>query len=600
MLKNLRSYLKTNYVKATFIAIAALFLLLLITNGVPFIYSDGYASYHTASAIVKEGSFIYDERPEHFDYRGHVISERNGDYPVVYPPGSAIFNVPGMYLAQFFSDDDASIYNDYFKATNVHTLAEGSAYLFTATVIGFASIVLLYRALIALGLSKKISLVTTLFGYFSSYAIWYVFLQPSFSHTYEIFGIVVFIWAYSKLLSLPIDQQARYWTVAGTGAGIAVISRPILIIPAIIAGIVVLLSKNWKNVSGYIAGAVPWALILMWYNYTSYGKLITSGYDVIRGETFNFAHFNGHNILLSPYRGWLVYSPIFILALAGFYYLWKKQRALTAIAISSILSLVIIYGFWPSWWGGGSYGSRFLLPAMPFATIGLGFLFKYAKESLRKSLIIFAALALVWSLSLTILYRFTPVAEIIPKDNFEGKMLAGDRYTPIDIFDYHKDILLESSSINAYINKLIHATNGGNSYLPLYLGYSNITLRIDERDPQQVQFIPIFADNTTQPAPESIFAIARDVASNKLYSLTFSKPSQSESYLLNCEILCKSLSNNLTVTDLSNPPSQLPRSQYYAFYIHSQNLEVYFQDAENMFFKGDPIYLAPEKQDYSF
>src|SRR5687768_10956630 len=113
-----------------------LFIFLAFTNGVPFIYSDGYAAFHTTQAVVEEGSFIYSEKPEYYDYRGHVIDlNLEGEFSVVYPPGAAIFNLPGQFIADLF-EGDATIYTEYFKATNGHTLAEGFGFLITANIVG--------------------------------------------------------------------------------------------------------------------------------------------------------------------------------------------------------------------------------------------------------------------------------------------------------------------------------------------------------------------------------------------------------------------------------------------------------------------------------
>jgi hypothetical protein len=74
-------------------------------------------------------------------------------------------------------------------------------------------------------------------------------------------------------------------------------------------------------------------------------------------------------ILLSYRKGWLVYTPIMMLALGGFVYLYRKNKALFwPIAIYSGISFYIVSS-WTEWWYGASFSVRPLIILYPLLAI---------------------------------------------------------------------------------------------------------------------------------------------------------------------------------------------------------------------------------------
>jgi hypothetical protein len=90
------------------------------------------------------------------------------------------------------------------------------------------------------------------------------------------------------------------------------------------------------------------------------------------GERFYFD--NPHIIdgLFSFRKGWLIYSPIMIFSLFGFYYLRQKNKPFfTSFLFFTLLYLYLVFSWW-CWWYGGSFGQRALIDiypllALPFA-----------------------------------------------------------------------------------------------------------------------------------------------------------------------------------------------------------------------------------------
>ena len=86
--------------------------------------------------------------------------------------------------------------------------------------------------------------------------------------------------------------------------------------------------------------------------------------------------------LVSPARGLFVYSPVLLLALSGLVLALRQreERLLSAcFAIIVVMHWLVVSRF-PHWWGGHSYGPRFMTDIVPF----LAYFVAFNLEALRK------------------------------------------------------------------------------------------------------------------------------------------------------------------------------------------------------------------------
>ena len=107
---------------------------------------------------------------------------------------------------------------------------------------------------------------------------------------------------------------------------------------------------------------------LIYWKYVS-GNFIINSYV---GERFYFDHPHIIDGLFSFRKGWLIYTPIMLFSLIGFYYLKKEKRSFfTPILIFTLGYIYLIFSWW-CWWYGGSFSQRALIDiypilALPFA-----------------------------------------------------------------------------------------------------------------------------------------------------------------------------------------------------------------------------------------
>jgi len=120
------------------------------------------------------------------------------------------------------------------------------------------------------------------------------------------------------------------------------------------AGIVPLVVANWRWF-GHPLGALP---LLEGVNADLHGT----------GRTFGFSLEAWAGLLVSPSRGILVFSPIFAVAIVGLRGAltagWRSPLAWCAAAVGAQYAL---YASYSVWWGGHTYGPRYMLDVLPLA-----------------------------------------------------------------------------------------------------------------------------------------------------------------------------------------------------------------------------------------
>lgn len=447
-----------------------LFVLLFFSNGVAFIYSDSYYYYHISRSLVDEGSFVTATLPEYLDYSEYTVSEYQGNFVTVTSPGGGFFLYLPTLISQSLRPENLNLTNDYFLAYNGHTLSTGVLILLNAVIFALGGIWLMYRALRLLNFSKKVSFGSVLAVWFASYAVWYTFLSPGFTHIYEIFTVSLALWAMIKY-----EQKHRIWLllIIGIAIGLAFLLRPFLAVLGL-CGMVLLWRRRWKHAAALALTFLPFVLVWMGYNQISYGQVFASGYDVIRNEGF-ISQFNAHNVLFSPHSGLFIYSPLLLLSTIGLIIKSRQKNLLAILGLIFFVFLTLVYGFWSSWWAGASFGQRFLLPVLPFFALGLAYFWQFMRAKLengvlQKGAILAIGVLLGWSLLLTGLFRFTPVAELVAEQDATPGLPASESYTPVDMLTYHRDLIVNAESFSGYVSDLAEGGHGGVPLFQVLLG----------------------------------------------------------------------------------------------------------------------------------
>ncbi len=249
---------------------------------------------------------------------------------------------------------------------------------------------LIFMFLWRMDFSPATSLITALI--FGLATIAFVYAKYLFSE--PLAGFLLLLAAY-MLFAYRQEGGLRHVVIAGTAAGFAVLARAnnLFLLPLFwlyllwaenlrtyeLTNLQIKDTRNTQHVSRFtqhairatiafaLALAVP-GLILLAYNAIRSGNPLQTGYDLTLFSSNIFLGF--YKLLFSPLRGLFIYSPILILSLPGWWMLRRTYPAEAWLFLAIIAVTLALFSAWSS--GEGlSWGSRFLVPIVPFFTLCL-------------------------------------------------------------------------------------------------------------------------------------------------------------------------------------------------------------------------------------
>ena len=170
---------------------------------------------------------------------------------------------------------------------------------------------------------------------------------------------------------------------AGAALGVALLTRHELALAAIPATLFLVLELRPNRSRLARALALVWTPLVgavgIWLalNYARFGNPLDSGYlrDPIPGFGSPFSD-GLYGLLLSPSTSLFLYSPIALASVPALVAFGRRDRHLAVLLSSLILIFVVFYAFLGNWAGGRSYGSRYLVPVLPFLALPVAVLFE--------------------------------------------------------------------------------------------------------------------------------------------------------------------------------------------------------------------------------
>ena len=140
----------------------------------------------------------------------------------------------------------------------------------------------------------------------------------------------------------------------------------------------------WKRISVFFIWGFIWALPQIIYSITVAGKLYLLN---LHSEVIAFSDPHFFDFLFSFKKGWLVYSPVFLLIPFAFVSIYKKDRLLFKSFLAFVVINIYVLSSWENWWYATSFGSRVMVDSYPLLAIVLGFLFVSLNPVINKILV---------------------------------------------------------------------------------------------------------------------------------------------------------------------------------------------------------------------
>ncbi|MBI3800786.1 MAG: glycosyltransferase family 39 protein [Deltaproteobacteria bacterium] len=325
--------------------------------------TDSRWAVHTAMSIAKgHGGDLSEYLALIEKHNNDNIEYPDGRPRNIYPIGPSLLAVPAVVVSAWLRPE----------------WAEGLRYdmpvqteQFIASLVGAAAGVVFYWVILSQFQSQAIALASTAIFSFGT-SMWSTATRALWQH-----GPLVLMLVIAMLLLVRARQRPQLVQYLGLPVAMAYLMRPTAIVAILVFSTYVLfLHRPWfvRYLCWAMLVAVPW----LGFNLRIYHHLVPAYYhnNAFSGQARFVSGLLGN--LFSPSRGLFVFSPVLLFALSGFVLALRDRelRPLT-LAYGAIIAgnLIIIGEAW-MWWGGHSYGPRFMTDVVPFLVYFTAFNFR--------------------------------------------------------------------------------------------------------------------------------------------------------------------------------------------------------------------------------
>lgn len=351
----------------------------------------------SAISLVDEGRLDIND---YANYTGDRVFF-NGNYYSDKPPGSSLFLAPIYSLAKVITNDkynpsDANkilLPEPQFNTTVYTDKNTGNAVLLTSllgTVLlsslpGAILVVLIYKTALEMGRNKKTALITSVvFGLGTiifSYST--VFMGNILS--------LLFLFLSFYIVYIKKSGGKSHLLVSGIFLGLS-ISIDYLATVFSVLFIAMIFLRRLKAVPflaiGLLIGVMPLAIYnsmifgnpLVFYEShldpkispCSFGTQYLSTCPTNSGlsvKTIQLMFLGIEELLFMPYRGLLFYMPFLMFSFVGLFYLYKKNKDLSLLVLFTFIAYLILNSLYVYWFGGSTFGPKYLLGPIPFLSV---------------------------------------------------------------------------------------------------------------------------------------------------------------------------------------------------------------------------------------
>jgi hypothetical protein len=398
-------------------------------------------------SIIHHGTFTIDSCRE--DTREMIFANTgdysfyNGHYYSNKSPGHAFIAVPSFAIAEYvlkrlFPDN---------PELQIRLSAYASTVCTTVLFSSLLSLLLFHFFLNFFHLKTSNALMLVLFFGFGTLAFSYstTFYTHVLSAFFSFLSFILILYVRSGIIA----RQKQAIVLSGLSIGVGVLGEPSVIYACGAIFIYLLTSDRTRHYIPYfIFGGVPPAIVQIFYNTICFGGPLSFSYQF--ANEMIMVKVNGHlfgipslttilHLLILPYRGLFVSSPILIMALPGFFIGLRTRELRTEVLVCSIISLAFFcflssfYG----WDGGSTVGPRDILGMFPFLFLIASFSYRY----FPKTFTVLGVISIIINLSITIVgnevpYHIkNPLVDVVLKNLLEGNVSINP--FPFSHFDHY-------------------------------------------------------------------------------------------------------------------------------------------------------------------
>ncbi len=327
-------------------------------------------------------------------------AEKHQFWPETAPNGNKVIKTTmGMsilYLPFFLVAHICAVFHPGINA-NGFSKAYEIGLTFSSVFYLIIGLYFLSKILLRLYNEKNVSILLLLV-FFGSNLFYYSTTEPCMSHAYTFSLACILMHLTTKVFE---NLNIKIALLLGLILGLLFLVRPTNILFGLVCFLFNVFSwesfkkrllwslENTKLLVLTILVAISICSIQFIYWKWATGDWIFNSYI---GERFYFDRPRILNFLFSYRKGWLVYSPVFILSFLGIYKMYQNKNEWGLPIIITLIATVYLFSSWWCWWFGGGFGMRPMIDYYPLLVIPIGELLKQALPSLKNgvlSLILF-------------------------------------------------------------------------------------------------------------------------------------------------------------------------------------------------------------------
>lgn len=344
----------------------------------PFVWDVAQYYSYLPATFIYDGDFGYNK-----DFSGFCCDAPLGGKMPKTTYGMSILYAPFFALA-------------YKISVNTHSVLDGYSGHFS-TWIHFGSVfygllgLLLLRNLLIKFFSEKVTAITLAIVFFGTTVFAYVLSFSEMTHGYLLMLISAFL-----LTTYHWYNKITFGRTILLGLLIGIISliRPTEILMGLfflfwmvnskqdLKDRFKLLAKNYIHL--FLMAVI---LVLIWIPQFIFWKYKTGHYLYFSypGEGFFWSDPQIINILFSYRKGWLMYSPLVVLAFVGFFFMKGEVKKLRNLIVFITLATIYILSCWWDWSFGGSFAGRSFTQSLAFLAFPLAALVSFVMEWMKES-----------------------------------------------------------------------------------------------------------------------------------------------------------------------------------------------------------------------
>lgn len=151
----------------------------------------------------------------------------------------------------------------------------------------------------------------------------------------------------------------------------------------------ILRGQSWSNIfkngiAGALGALIPLSLLFIW-NFSIFGNPFTLGYSYYQSsQTQDLGRLSGilslkpnlsilYHLTFDPQFGLFWQSPVFLLSLIGCLIAFREKsyRVEVLVSLYAFIAMLFFNASLDVWWGGNTFGARYLIVALPFFVVPL-------------------------------------------------------------------------------------------------------------------------------------------------------------------------------------------------------------------------------------